>query len=189
MSSPSQPLNIRSPNRLAPPDADGQTGSHNTPTFGTPDLRALRAGYIGTPPLPNIPPRLSGAPESRRGSSSIPNTGGDNSPRRPTPGPGPSAIGGLSATRDFPGNDTSPGQLDIDDEEKARVLARHLVPKELRRGAGTPGTADTRSLVEGASDSEPTLSRRSSNGVGAAVSREESEPFPIPFNAHGGDVT
>ena len=188
MSTPSQPLNIRSPNRLAPPDADGQTSAHNTPVFGTPDLRALRAGYIGTPPLPNIPPRLAGAPASRRGSSSVPNTGGDNSPRR-TPAPGPSAIGGLSATRDFAANDVSPAQLDVDDEEKVRVLARHLVPKELRKGAGTPGTSDARSLAEGASDTEPTLSRRSSNGVGAAVSREESEPFPIPFSAHGGDVT
>lgn len=194
----SQPVNIRNNNQLAAPDTDGLSASHNRDApVGTPDLRALRAAYVGTPPLPNIPPRMTaGTPSSRRPSSSFPAITAEGSPRRPTPGP--SAIGGLSATRETPSSESVPASVDLEDlpdEEKARVLERHLVPKELRgKGTGTPVSGEARSkpsslLDAGAvasSDSDHTLSRRSSDG---AVRREDSEPFSIPYSAVGADVT
>ncbi|KAF9485185.1 hypothetical protein BDN70DRAFT_910316 [Pholiota conissans] len=199
MTSPSQPVPIRSPPRrgFALPDNDGP-GSHSTPPIlGTPDLRALRAQYAGTPPLPNIPPRNSVTPTPRRDSWSVPATT-DGSPRR---GPGPSAMGGLSATRQpasTTAGDSSVTPIDLDDlpdEEKAKVLARHLVPKELRAKASsiTPKGGDANSSsgslleVPSGSESGHTLSRRSSSGQ--VVRREDSEPFPIPYDAHGADVT
>ncbi|KAF8199664.1 amino acid transporter [Pholiota molesta] len=170
MTSPSQPVPIRSPPRrgfaLPTADSDGlQVGSHGTTPIGTTDLRALRAQYAGTPPLPNIPLRNTGTPSSRRDSWSIP-APTDGSPRRP----GPSALGGLSATRqpNAATSDPSVPPIDLDDlpdEEKAKVLERHL--------------SSAASLLEVPSGSES----------GRTLSDEDSEPFPIPYDAHGADVT
>ncbi|KAF9056825.1 amino acid transporter [Rhodocollybia butyracea] len=168
MSSPSRPLSI--PRR----------GSHSqaaTP-IGTPDLRALRAQvFSGTPPvglsipLPNIPLRTSspapfeGAPESL------------SSARTPLSGP----LAGPSSRTDSPAN--LPVDLDdLPDEEKARILRRHLVSKE-ERERGEQQDDDANSSV-----AEPgPMTRRSSGSVG--VTREDTEPFPVPYNAPGADVT
>ncbi|KDR78952.1 hypothetical protein GALMADRAFT_244633 [Galerina marginata CBS 339.88] len=200
-SPPSQPLNIKSNNRLAPNDSEGQPGSFPA-SYGTPDFRALRAQYAGTPPLPNIPPRGTGTPTPRGASSSvslIPTA--EPSPLRPT-----QAIGGLSATRQAvgtPSGSSTPAPIvdldDLPDEERVKVLERHLVPKELRTKASSPAVAVTEGQPKSAtgsvldvptsSDSDATRSRRSSSGTAQHAQREDSEPFPIPYDAHGADVT
>ncbi|PPQ89338.1 hypothetical protein CVT25_003175 [Psilocybe cyanescens] len=202
MTSPSQPLDIKSNNRPVPNDLDTQPSSY-TPSQGTPDLRALRAQYAGTPPLPNIPMRGTGTPTNRAGAASssasllsTPMTN-DPSPLRP----GPQAVSGLSATRQNVTNSsdsTIPTSIaDLDDlpaEEKVKVLERHLVAKEQRTKAAHDGT--TKSVVGSvqdpavgtttATDVDPLHSRRSSAG---ATQRVDMEPFPIPYDAPGADVT
>ena len=84
----------------------------------------------------------------------------------------------------------------LTDEDKARVLRRHLVSKEER--LGTPRPEKPRSIAGSELDQglldAPELagpsSRRSSNGAHTPfLNREDSDPFPIPYNAPGGDVT
>ncbi|KAF8896081.1 transmembrane amino acid transporter protein-domain-containing protein [Infundibulicybe gibba] len=194
MSSPSQPVNIKSP-RLEPTDpADGTPASY----YGTPDIRSLRANqlYAGTPPPPiaNIPLRGTPTPGQRTGTPvTLPS---DLSPFRP----GSFSVGGIAARRPAtPGSGTeTPQHVDIDDlpdEEKARVLRRHLMSREERlKGAETESVAG--SGLEGPSRSEHSSaqSRRSSNSANAGPSRpqmprEGTEAFPIPYDAHGADVT
>ncbi|KAL4260108.1 amino acid/polyamine transporter 2 family protein [Pleurotus pulmonarius] len=187
MSTPSKPVNIRSP-RLGPVDSD-EANAQATP-LGTPDLRVLRAQYAGTPPPPNIPPR--GTPVPRNGSPALgavqlPQTGVSVSPsprlfaippsrRSETPVPQPGVSFG--ATEAIP-----PFNLDeFPDEEKARVLRRHLVSKEERQGG--PGVGAAESSKAGGS-STPISQRSSQHGV----QREDTEPFPIPYHAPGADVT
>ncbi|CAA7266882.1 unnamed protein product [Cyclocybe aegerita] len=226
MASPSQPLNIRG-RRAAQGNNEGPTNDpdtvstsfQGTPNFGTPDLRAaLRAQYTGTPPPPNIP--LRGTPSNRpAATASAPSlVPGEASPRRSPP-----AVSGLSATR-APASDSAvvvgpvpaptippvpplpgvtppvPAAIDLDDlpvEEKARVLGRHLVPKEQRIKSTAPSVKEGQSGSGSGSDAGDSRSRRSSSGGGAGTStpqqqqkaREDSEPFPIPYDAHGADVT
>ncbi|KAK7006100.1 aa-trans domain-containing protein [Favolaschia claudopus] len=183
MSSPSKPLNIAiSP----PPDRDtlGVPGSLSTP-YGTPNIQQLRAQYAGTPPLPNIPPRR--APDSD--ASPLPSTPPRNALKpqesdpsiRTTSQPGSFQGGGIAALRPASRSNTpnngSEAELtleDLPDEEKARVLRRHLVSKQEREG-DTP--------VAGGSGS-----RRSSDTQPAHV-QQETEPFPIPYHTPGADVT
>lgn len=177
MSTPSKPVNIKSP-LLGPSDPpDAHTGSFTT--IGTPDLRALRAQYAGTPPPPNIPPRSSPARINSSAVSLLPQ--GDATPSRP----GPQPFGGISALRpSTPGSGRETPQLDIDDlpdEEKVKVLQRHLVSKGGRQNREAENGSDI-----DLSEPGPSGSRRSSNGV---IRREDTEPFPIPYDAPGGDVT
>jgi proton-coupled amino acid transporter len=186
MSSPSQPVNIAK--RPIDP-VDGIPGSLSTP-YGTPDIRLLRAQYAGTPPPPNIPPRnISASPSLRPQVSDVslipPNDGqpgsygGVSAALRATPAPTPRN-----------GSDT-PLNLDLDDlpdEEKARVLRRHLVSKEERDAKSTPASEFDVPLGPQPGGSG---SRRSSSGAHtpAHVQREDTEPFPIPYAAPGADVT
>ncbi|KAF7966035.1 hypothetical protein HWV62_40435 [Athelia sp. TMB] len=193
MASPSRPLNITSP-RLAArdftPDAAGSFAS-GTPLSGTPDLRALRAqyAYSGTPPVGNIPPRpgtgtpstpiqnRSGTPQLIQGqsrgfsNSNVSLPGVSASPRV-----GPSGLGGISAHRpstpDSRSGSPFPTNLeDLPDEEKAKVLRRHLVSKEERTPASRTSSASLRSAQT------------------ATARREDSEPFPVPYDSPGADVT
>ncbi|PPQ93690.1 hypothetical protein CVT25_001417, partial [Psilocybe cyanescens] len=221
MTSPSQPLNIKSNPRLAlGNDSDVQPSSY-TPSQGTPDLRALRAQYAGTPPPPNIPLRGAGTPTSRAGAAgasssatSLLPTPPSNNELSPSPlRPGPQPVSALSATRQTPtGTSSSDSALpaptptsiaDLDDlpaEEKAKVLARHLVAKEQRTKAATydapsksvAGSVKDAAVISSAatgSDVGLPSSRKSSSSALARVAREDSEPFPIPYDAHGADVT
>src|SRR6188768_3368208 len=143
MTSPSQPVNIRSPRSLATPLNDNikndsspasLAGTPSAALLGTPDLRALRAGYAGTPPPPNIP--LRGTPVPNRAAFASSSVSLIPSDASPGPRPGPQTVGGLSASRQPVSSDSAPpstpppGQaIDIDElpaEEKARVLGRHL---------------------------------------------------------------
>lgn len=65
---------------------------------------------------------------------------------------------------------------EMTDEEKARVLRRHLVSREER--AQVHGDASS-------SRSDSGQSMRSSQ----AIQREETEPFPVPYHAPGADIT
>lgn len=194
MTSPSQPVNIGSPRLVSGSPFEGVSGSFTTPV-GTPDLRALRAQYtaVGTPPPPNIPPRGTPVSAQRTGESPLSSTPlFEGSPLRP----GPQVIGGISAARGRPatpsgsGSETPP-RIDLDgltDEEKAKVVRRHLVSKDERlNGPGkTPSIAGSDLEIP----QSHLHSRRSSSNTGPThPPREDTEPFPIPYHAPGADVT
>ena len=96
----------------------------------------------------------------------------------------------------------SPGRNadEITDEEMARVLRRHLVPRSERIGQGrsgnqTPiGDLELGNVLE---DTGATSRRASMHSSGEASSRTQSyqpqradsETFPIPYDAPGGDIT
>ena len=75
------------------------------------------------------------------------------------------------------------------------MLGRHLVSKELRtkggNGDGPNKPSSSKSTKSAAaslhSSSDEAQSKRSSQVVPAQ--REDSEPFPIPYDAPGADVT
>ncbi|KAH7926377.1 amino acid transporter [Leucogyrophana mollusca] len=182
MSSPSKPVNIGSP-RLRPSSAS------LTP-IGTPDLRALRAQYSGTPPVPNIPARYTPTTAANDGGVSfessslgpiIPPTG--SLPKAPRP-----SFGGISAKRPSSsgvpgsGGDSTPIDMDsLTDEEKARVLRRHLVMRDERQGAEQDARASGSDGAPSAGSSTPV--------VRPTLLREPTETFPIPYDAPGADVT
>ncbi|KAI3616982.1 hypothetical protein WG66_004323 [Moniliophthora roreri] len=187
MSSP-RPVNIR------PPILNDDSNNNNNVSrsfASSVDIRNnLRAQYSGTPPL-NIPPRSIGN-TPRPGSSSpalsstpLPN---DASPLRPAPRPTTTAARGSgsgSGSPMIPSFDLD----DLPDEEKAKILRRHLVSREER----------DRELQQQQDElAVPAMSRRSSNSQRSSgnatpdrtvLSREDSEPFPIPYHAPGADVT
>ncbi|KIK66778.1 hypothetical protein GYMLUDRAFT_37905 [Collybiopsis luxurians FD-317 M1] len=165
-SPPSKPLGI--PRR-------GSQSQAGTPV-GTPDLRALRAQVIsGTPPAglsipPNIPLRTSSPAPSGPFAD---NTG--------TPGSSSPARNFLAAQLAAgPSGEQTPPNLPVDlddlpDEEKAKILRRHLVSKEERERNEQP-------------EDSPSLRSKPSSGIGRPE-REDSEPFPVPYAAPGADVT
>ena len=182
MTSPTIPVNINSP-RISRVGLDGTPGGSPALT-GTPDLRAIRAHYAGTPPLPNIPPRSSASvsgsvtprasePLIGRSSTPIPVSAspiGGISARRP--GVQGSSTGGTPAS----GGDANTFAVDLDDlpdEEKAKILRRHLVSRNVRSGSWSGGN----------------VSRRSSAGQMRGLRREDTEQFPVPYHALGADVT
>ena len=84
-----------------------------------------------------------------------------------------------------PSGTATPAIVDLDslsDEEKARVLARHLVLNDERQ-ALTPIPADVETPQAGVSF-RPASPRQNS-----AHEREESDPFPIPYHTPGADIT
>lgn len=114
-------------------------------------------------------------------------------------------MGGLSATRQPVGvisnsnssssSTAAPTQVvDLDDlpaEEKVKVLGRHLVQKERRivnNGKAPEGNSTPGSILE--VPSGPDTENKSSYGATShATQREESDAFPIPYDAPGADVT
>lgn len=185
MSSPSKPVDISSPRRERPP----VPAAHTPPNFGTPisaspTPRLLRAQYTGTPPPPNVPLRGVTPTGTRRPSASTANItlpnfdASSSSPRL--------SLGSFQVPRQTsgtPGNAT-PGDNPLDDltdEEKAKVLRRHLVSRAERQNRPE--------LSEQPSGSNAgNISKRSSMSH-VHVEREDTEPFPIPYHAPGADVT
>ncbi|KIY64419.1 hypothetical protein CYLTODRAFT_380908 [Cylindrobasidium torrendii FP15055 ss-10] len=147
----STPVNIRG--RPAMPESS----SANSTPIGTPELRALRAQYGATGTTPgslSIPPR---SVPLRTGSPA-------NSFGAPSNGSAPS-VGGISVSQPQPEENGLPPNLEeLPEEEKLRVLRRHLVHKDERKQSSTdlPGTS---------------------------TSTDESEAFPIPYEVPGADVT
>ena len=169
LSMPTQPVPIKS---SAPTGNNNDsvsasfTQSIGTP-IGTPNLHNRRLQYVGTPPVRNVPPRVA-----------TPTVDGPSSYRAQ-----------IVASGSRPSNPTSgtatPAIVDLDvlsDEEKAKVLARHLVLNEERQALPSI-PADLDAPQAGMSSRPSSLNQ---NGV---HEREESEPFPIPYHAPGADVT
>jgi solute carrier family 36 (proton-coupled amino acid transporter) len=182
MSSPSKPLAIGSPRGRD--SAAAGAASETALPLGTPDNRALRAAYIGTPPVPNIPPR-GGTP--RLGSDSpssnnlaLPKTGSSNDIVNSFASRKGSTFGGRR-----PATPGSPGavSIDIDDlpeEEKARILRRHLVSGNDRRLDKKPSTdADFPSLSSGSTPR---------GGPSRAEPEQETDVFPVPYHTPGADI-
>jgi len=177
MSSPSKPVNIVSP-RFSPAPI-GTPGSRRGSrsvfgTPGTPDLRSLRAQYIGTPQLPNIPPRTGtstprpSAPTeplvlSGDGPSRVPSVSGISARRPAVIGLGPDGA---------PTPDSTADVESLQEEEKVKVLRKHLVSREERRGNNSAAP-----------------SRRSSTSQSARPRQEDTEAFPVPYHTPGADIT
>ncbi|KAK7031269.1 hypothetical protein VNI00_013520 [Paramarasmius palmivorus] len=184
MSSPSSPVTIR-------PNSKAVLSDENVSRSFASSVDILRAQYSGTPPstslnipLRNASPALSSTP-----------AGNDGSPLRPRTNPVPGTSGATGRKGSGTGSGSGSGTpmmppFDLEDlpaEEKARILRRHLVSREERE----------REQQEGSDLNVPTLSRRSSNSQRSSngnsnrgvLSREDSEPFPIPYHAPGADVT
>ncbi|WVQ72930.1 hypothetical protein IAR50_002492 [Cryptococcus sp. DSM 104548] len=92
-----------------------------------------------------------------------------------------------------PGDSSISNLVDVTDEEKARVLRRHLVSAEERQVNPSPSpsgsvTAATPTRVD---SDEPAFAGES--GVAAygstEVTGDDTDRFPIPYDAPGGDVT
>jgi proton-coupled amino acid transporter len=212
MASPSLPVNIGLPKPRPPYDSLAQPASPSgpagagTPAIETPDLRAIRANYAGTPPVPNIPPRGTGAggvvtPLNRAASSvsiAVPTPLRQNAAGQ--------AFGGLSATRQQaqqPAPSPAPTPLpDLDDlpvEEKVQILARHLVSNELRTKSVAGPTDEIGSDSRSSRSTSESITDQPRYGLEGGVlreglieertQREESDPFPIHFHAPGADVT
>ncbi|KAG6902826.1 hypothetical protein C0995_010711 [Termitomyces sp. Mi166 len=184
MSSPSQPVAIKSP-RLASSDSPDSVSSSFI--SGTPIVGILRNQYIGTPP-PNIP--LRGSPSSRRASTTNNPFLLGSASVTPTPSSIRPVIGGLSATAGS-GEDTPP-TIDLDvlpDEEKAKVLRRHLLFTTEREGGPSAESVDTNGsdhTIAPDGHGQGSSSRRMSS---SHPDHEDLEPFPIPYHAPGADVT
>lgn len=189
MSNPSKPVDIASPRQRAHdlldlPQISGSPIS-GRPSVGTPPPRLLRqSGTPGTPPAPpiaNIPPRAG-----------TPNYGTPPGLGLPSSRTSPGAFGAHTPSR---AADNPVDLDDIPDEEKARVLRRHLVSRQERQNRidrrsppGSDNEDDNGSEGLGAGGSGVSL-----HSSGAASRshpmREDTEPFPMPYDAPGGDIT
>lgn len=179
MSKPSKPLDIRS-SRPADDRTETPGSLGRAPIVGTPTGRNGGRGTPATPTIANIPLRGSdGLPAS----SSLPR-GSPMLPRTPQTGGSSTPIGesssGLRVNLD-----------DVTEEEMARVLRRHLVPRR-----GVEGEADDNGVGGSSrrpSESVPSSTRNGEDGDDnkqpPAPQRQDSETFPIPYDAPGGDIT
>ena len=176
--SPSRPVKIANNNILRQADDDFASGSPGPGFgFGTPGRSGVqRQGTPSTPTIANIPPRIAfdgsprnvgGFPGSFGAQSRTPQTGGSSTPTGVPLGESP--LQGRVALDD------------VTDEEMARVLRRHLVPRRVGDGDETPTGGISRSRRT--SDSGPAASTPQRH------QQEASETFPIPYDAPGGDIT
>jgi len=183
MSSPSRPVDIGSPRQLYVFHSESPTPA------GTPHLRAWRAQYTGTPPVPNIPARFT------------PGNSTSGSPSLNLPPSHPGLLGRhylspsdrISSARPSssgtPGSSFDPGAVYLDnllDEGKARVIRRHLLMPEERQNQGGFGSI-CGSEVDVPVPNDDVLSAGSSCSVRPPA--EETETFPIPYEAPGADIT
>ena len=190
MTSPSRPVNIVSP-RFSPAAAVGTPssrrgpGSLGTPAVGTPysvggtpDIRSLRAQYVGTPPLPNIPPR-TGTSTPRPSTSTEPIVFSGGGPRNVP------SISGISARRpatpiglgleDAPPPDPTIDTESFQEDERVKVLRKHLVSRGERQANynGSSGLP----------------SRQASSSNLAHELQPDPEAFPVPYHTPGADIT
>lgn len=100
--------------------------------------------------------------------------------------------------RDKAGESSFSNLADVPDEEKARVLRRHLVSAD-ERGASSPtpmgqspaGSGVNMGSTPTTAEFEDVPGESGINGYGSidAHPRDDSDQFPIPYDAPGGDVT
>lgn len=183
MSSPSKPVNIHSP--PLPFNSASFTPS------GTPDIRALRAQYSGTPPVPNIPARHTPPVDSyssstRDGSPSANLSSNELIAKLHRPSSSATSAKRLASAA-ASGSVVDNTVVDPDDlpaEDKVRVLRRHLLFRGER-----PSRTDLRSS-DGSDQDIPDLDEPSAeSSTPLRPSLETSETFPIPYHAPGADVT
>ncbi|PVG04470.1 hypothetical protein CPB86DRAFT_748063 [Serendipita vermifera] len=186
MSSPSKPLSIGSPQpRRQINDESEENATNNV------DLRQLRQQF-GTPPVgTTIPPFRSPGTHTPLavGSPARPSSSVDNRllGLRGTPQLNPFDPGtGANTPTVLP--DTS----QLDEEEKIKVLRRHLVPREQRLGHSRGESSQSQHSSRRPSIHEQpnkSSSKQPSRPPSPGLLRENSETFPLPYNAPGGDIT
>jgi proton-coupled amino acid transporter len=164
----SRPL-IPTPPALTPkPSVDALVVDKTTPSAQ--QVSSALTAQLGTSPTPDAPARTPPIPSSvsRKGSASL----------KPDMG---RTMSGSSTPR---ANDSSFSDLvEVSNEEKARILGKHLVSAGERstRGTTSPSASPAGKAPEGDS------------GVSGYGSVEDpgqgDERFPIPYDAPGGDVT
>lgn len=188
MTSPTRPVNIVSPRLssvagVGTPSSRRGPGSRGSPagtpySGGTPDVRSLRAQYVGTPPLPNIPARTS---TPRPSSSTEPLVFGRGSPRFAP------ALSELSARRpstpavglgleDAPPPDPTIDAESFQGDERVKVLRKHLVSREERQAGNFNGSSGV-------------PSRQASSSNLALEFQPDPEAFPVPYHTPGADTT
>jgi len=191
MTSPTRPVNIVSPSfssaaAVGTPGSRRGPGSRGSPAGtpyslgGTPDIRSLRAQYVGTPPLPNIPPR-TGTSTPRPSISAEPIVFGRGSPRLAP------VVSGISARRpttpaiglgleDAPSPDPTVDIESFQEDERVKVLRKHLVSREERQAANY-------------NESSGIPSRQASSSNLALELQQDPEAFPVPYHTPGADIT
>lgn len=155
------------------------------PSANTPNSRAFQY----TPPVANIPPRGTGQSTSVADGTFQLQPALDFTPSSMPP----SIDGGFrkASTTLSPSNITEIPHLDPDefpDEEKAKVLARHLRLREdeitnIELPKPAPSVSETASI-----HSNPS-SQRSTTPRDTGKAREESVSFPISYDVPGADTT
>ncbi|ODN95920.1 solute carrier family 36 (proton-coupled amino acid transporter) [Cryptococcus wingfieldii CBS 7118] len=91
-----------------------------------------------------------------------------------------------------PGDSSLSNLVDVTDEEKARVLRRHLVSAEERQVNPSPSPNGSVAATPSKVDfDEPVMPGESGvTGYGSTDNtRDDADQFPIPYDAPGGDVT
>jgi proton-coupled amino acid transporter len=187
MTSPSKPLSIASP-RLRPQleHEIEETASQ------TPDLRQLRQQF-GTPPVwAAIPPFRSPGTITPLavGSPARPSSSADFRPQSARGITSPLAADAVTGTSTPL---EAPDLASLGEEEKIKVLRKHLVSREQRlghsRGASNHSPQSSRRVSLHEPDSNRSHSRQVSRPSSPGPSKDNSEPFPLPYNAPGGDIT
>jgi proton-coupled amino acid transporter len=166
-----------------------------------PDLDRLREQFSGTPP-PNIPPRPLVPPTSSSPfrsprppalgdigtPRSQPQTSyGGRTPRMSRPGTPGIGRSGRATPDPFGNADAEEAQIahldDLPDEEKARILRKHLVSKEERAQADeTEASGSGQHVIN-------TGGASSRASIAEEHHRQGTEPFPIHFDVPGADAT
>lgn len=165
---PSKPVNIGTP----------KGSTTGTPLTGTPDIRVLRAQLVGTPPV-NIPSRYVVDPiVGPSGSGSSLNY--TSTPLHPMAAEHATIHRQASGDISQSGVDSGIADLDsLPDEEKARILRRHLVLREERQSRVDASSLSGSDLDDGPfSTLTPTRQRQ-----------ENLDAFPITYEAPGADIT
>lgn len=186
MSTPTKPLNIGSPSLTPSQTFEG------SPLSGSPNIRALRAQYSGTPPVPNIPPRNIPTNASRDSFES--HSRATFTDRRPSVA-GTPVISGIRLQAPGPSGVRTPGSGsahdpfdDLTDEEKARILRKHLVSRE-EREQQVDRKSSFGSLAAESRGEGPSRSKDSPDLPHGILQRGDSEAFPIPYHTPGADLT
>ena len=183
MSSPSKPLSIGSPRpRQQIDDGNEENVAH------TPDLRQLRQQF-GTPPVgTTIPPFRTGA-SLGVGSPLRPSSSADVRPQSLRPLPSAAIPSGTNTPLE------TPETTGLAEEEKIKILRKHLVSREERMGHSKHPSNQSRqssrrpSIHESQTPAKGSSKHASRPETPAGPSQSNAEPFPIPYHAPGGDIT
>lgn len=184
MSSPSKPVSIGSPRLRQQVDSGNDEAAVQTP-----DLRLLRERF-GTPPVgTTIPPfRSPGTITPLAIGTPVQSSSVNARPQSFRPVVGSLLGEAAGAGTGTPGD--VPDMSALTEEEKIKVLRKHLVPAEQRMKHGsTRSRRSSSSSQQRPSDSQDQSGQSSRPPSPGPSRRENSEPFPLPYDAPGGDIT